>query len=154
MLLNQELNLTVPEGFRELTGEERSKLNFIEDGEGCCLQDAGRHIMISVGWKKIGAFAGLILNTGDVAKRMESSIRNAMKSFHFRDEEKVELSPGGKTAEGIHYVYDAQSVEMTGESCVVKINKTLYYFNFYTRKALQKENRKVWEELLRSMRWA
>ena len=43
---------------------------------------------------------------------------------------------------------------MTGESCVVKINKTLYYFNFYTRKALQKENRKVWEELLRSMRWA
>ena len=48
MLLNQELNLTVPEGFRELTGEERSKLNFIEDGEGCCLQDAGRHIMISV----------------------------------------------------------------------------------------------------------
>jgi hypothetical protein len=77
-----------------------------------------------------------------------------MKSFHFRDEEKVELSPGGKTAEGIRYVYDAQSVEMTGETCVVKVNKTLYYFNFYTRKALQEENRKVWEELLRSMRWA
>ena len=110
--------------------------------------------MVSVGWKKIGVFAGLILNTGDVAKRLESSIRNAMKPFHYRAEEKVELCPGGKKAEGIRYVYDAQGVEMTGESCVLKVNKTLYYFNFYTRKALQEENRKVWEDLLQSMHWA
>ena len=154
MQLNQKLNLNVPEGFHVLSEAERSRLNFIADGEGCCLQDAERHIMVSVGWKKTGAFAGLILNTGDVAKRLESSIRNAMKPFHYRAEEKVELCPGGKKAEGIRYVYDAQGVEMTGESCVLKVNKTLYYFNFYTRKALQEENRKVWEDLLQSMHWA
>ena len=52
MQLNQELNLNVPEGFHVLSEAERMRLNFIADGEGCCLQDAERHIMISVGWKK------------------------------------------------------------------------------------------------------
>ncbi len=153
MLLNQELNLSWPDSFHVMDEAERSGLSFIAEGEGICLSAPDQHIMVSVGWKKLGAFAAFLISTAEAAERMKKSIRKAMAPFGCRSEETVNADLSGEKARGIRYLYDARDTAMLGESYVLRYRKTLYYFNYYTRAGLQKENQTLWNEILSSVRW-
>ena len=126
MLLNNELSISFPEGFNEMSLEERKKLKLLAEGPGVCLSDPERHMIVSIGWKPLGLLPRLILNTNDIA---------------------------AQTAKGISYQYDAEGVEMTGETLAVKNKKTLYYFHVYTRTALLEQNQTLWDTLLAEGRW-
>ena len=62
MRLSNELEVTLPDGFRVMEDSERDKLQMIADGPGFCAENKEAHIMFSAGWKKIRTFAGIILN--------------------------------------------------------------------------------------------
>ncbi len=153
ILLNNELNLSYPEGFHVLDDEERNRLTFFEDGPGVCLSDPERHIMMSVGWKQAGGFAAMVLNSKDVAKNMEAKIRKPMKQFGYRLEGFVSREVGGKQANGFRYEYEAQGIGMFAESLAVKMNKTIYYIHFYARTALKAESLPIMEDILGSILW-
>lgn len=150
--LNDELTLTYPEGFRVLTQDEMDSMQFLEKGPGTCLSDPERHILISVGWKRPGVLAGLMLNAGDLAKNSEKTIRKAMQNMGYRCRgfEKREIA--GNRAEGFGFEYSAQGVEMLGETYVMKIGKTIYYLNFYTRRECETETAAVWEQILETIK--
>ena len=149
MLLTHELEMTFPEGFHEMGPEELSGLQFIAEGPGVCLKDPERHVVVSVGWKQIGAFAGLMLNTKDIAGNMEKTIRKAMEPFRYEAGKSVERRIGGETARGISFSYTAAGdIGMAGESLAMKRGKTIYYLHFYTRREMEEENRRIWEEIL------
>ncbi len=84
MILNQELSATFPDSFHQMTEEELSKLAFMEQGAGMCMSDPEAHIIITIGWKNIGKFAGFVLNANDIAKNMEKEIGAAFASFSLR----------------------------------------------------------------------
>ncbi len=151
MILNNELKVTFPETFHVMNEEELKKLRFLAKGDGVVLSDPERHIRISVAWKKIGAFSGLVLTSGDVAKCMRRSIRKAMAAYRFRAEEPVRTELGGKRADGLTFEYEAENVQMVSESLVVKNRRTLYYFHFYTRAEEQSRNRDIWDQVLASV---
>ena len=153
MLLNNELSISFPEGFNEMSLEERKKLKLLAEGPGVCLSDPERHMIVSIGWKPLGLLPRLILNTSDIAAQTAKAIRQAMTPFSYRGEKAVEKKLGGLTAKGISYQYDAEGVEMTGETLAVKSKKTLYYFHVYTRTALLEENQALWDTLLAEGRW-
>lgn len=153
MKLDNHLELSYSNSFRQLTPEERSKLHFMAEGEGVCIRDDEHHILISVGWHEINAFLGFLFNDKDLAENMKKNIRKMSSPYHFRDEEDIKTDLGGKTAEGIRYRYDAENIEMISESYVLKMNKTIYYFHFYTRAALFMNNKEIWDDILKTVRW-
>ncbi len=103
MKLNNHLELSFPNSFRQLTPKERSKLNFMAEGEGVCIREDEQHILISIGWHEIGAFLGFLFSDKDLAENMKKNIRKMSSPYHFRDEEDIKTDLGGKTAEGIRY---------------------------------------------------
>ena len=149
--LNDELTLTYPEGFRVLTQDEMDSMQFLEKGPGTCLSDPERHILISVGWKRPGVLAGLMLNAGDLAKNSEKTIRKAMQNMGYRCRGFEKKQIAGNRAEGFGYEYSAQGVEMLGETYVTKIEKTVYYFNFYARREREAEAMTVWKQILETV---
>lgn len=153
MELNGELEITCPEGFREMDASERAGLQFLEDRPGVCLNDAQRHMIVTVGWKKPNLLLRLLLNGKDIAKGMEANIWKAMRPYGYRLEGYTLRRPGDREAHGVRFTYTAQGVDMYSESCVVKYHDTLYYFNLYTRTERKAENLGVWEQLLNSAVW-
>ena len=154
MKLNEELDLVIPEGFHALSEAELSNMQMIERGEGAAFSDPERHMLVSIGWKKAGMLTSLFLNLTDLGNLTAKNIASAMSSFRYQEEERRTDSLDGCAAEGVRYTYLAQGVEMTGESFALRHGKTLYYLHCYSRTALWTENRKVWEEIIRSGRWA
>ena len=153
MRLNNELELTIPEGFHEMDEAERSKLTFANDVPGLCISDPDRHIVVTVGWRTLSTFAAMLLDTKSTAKNAEKQIRNLMKGYGYRPLAFSGKELGGKAASGFKYAYDVQDTGMLGETFMTKNGKTLHGFNFYCRRTLEKESMPVWEEFLRSVRW-
>lgn len=153
-LLNNELNLSYPDGFHVMSREELSGFNYYSEAPGWCINDADRHIMISVSWKKIPGIFARMLKIKDVAKSMEGQMAQVMKAYDYRLDDFISRSPGGKEAEGFRYQYKVQDNDMTGMSFGVKNKNTFYYIHIYYRSALKEESVPVIEEILKSASWA
>ena len=151
--LNNALTLSFPDGFRRLTEAETNKLTFIEAGEGVCLRDEARHILVSLGYKKVGLLPRLTLDSVDVAKASQARVAAAMKAYGYGQLRWQNGRMDGKKACGFRYTYQAQGVDMAGDCCVVKDGGVIYYLNAYVREAGQEESFRLWEEILDAARW-
>ena len=152
VLLNDKYRLQYPDGFHIMDEEESSRLNLLEGGSFIGLTDPGRHMIITVGWRKTGGFLSVMLKTKDLAAKMEKTIGQAMKPLGFRSEGHLDRIIAGNRAEGFSYTYQAQDTAMLGQSCVLKADKTVFYFHLYTREALREENLPVWNKILDSVK--
>lgn len=139
--------LSCPEGFREMSEQERDKLNMLGDGDTLCLTNEAGHMVVSIGWKEVNAFAGLLLRLIRPVKSVEASVNQAMAAYGFRREAALTRQIGGQAAEGFRYTYTA-GVPMTGESYVIREGRTLTFFHVYMRTAMQEESLLQWTALL------
>ena len=153
MRLNNELELTIPEGFHEMDDDERSKLTFAGGEPGLCISNPDLHIVVTVGWRVLGSFAAMLLSTKSAAKNTDMQIGKMMRRFNYRTQGFSERELGGRSASGFRYTYDSKNTRMMGETFFVKNGKTLYGFNFYGRQALEKKSMPAWEEFLDTVRW-
>ena len=151
-VLNKEWRVTVPGGFREMDDVERGKLNTLEATPQWGAQDPDRHMVISVAWKKRG-FASLLVNSQEVAKKMEAAVRGPMQAYGYHLEGFLTEDAGGMKADGFRYTYTVQDIGMTRESYSIKKGKTFYYLHIYYRTELANENASVIRELIGSSEW-
>ena len=146
-LLNETLRVPIPEGFHQMTEEETRKLRTLEAGPGVCLSDPRRHILVSMGWKRVGALVSFLLNPKDIATNAEKQAHKAMESHGYRCLGFSSRQIAGARAEGYRYTYTANGVGMVSETFAAKIGKTIYYFHFYARSAGE-ASFDVWSALL------
>ena len=148
------LSVPCPDGFHVMTPEERRSLQYAASGEGECLRDEKRHIIVSIGWKPLGGLLNLLFSTRDAAKNMEQQIGRIMQPFGWQSTGKLQKQIGSKTAEGFGYTYKAKNTAMYAQSLAVKHSKTIYYLHVYVRAERKDESLAVWDALLSGMRWA
>ncbi|MBE6016303.1 MAG: hypothetical protein E7233_01665 [Lachnospiraceae bacterium] len=150
--INNELELSIPEDFREMSADEKAGLQMSSHGESICLKAPERHMVISIGWKKNGLLSKL-LSGGDFAEELDSCYRKAMKPFGYRRTDDISREVDGVKADGIRYEYTAQDIGMTGESMGLKKDNEIYYFHVYYRTMYSDTGRDVWNGILDSAKW-
>ena len=148
-----ELNLSFPEGFREMNDAELTDFKAHKTSRAFYLADPGRHVVVSGGWTK-SVFVALLADEEEAAKKAERNIRGPMRAYGYQLEGFSKSEIGGKSASGYRYHYTSRGIEMTGETFVVKNNKVLYYLNLYARTEFLEESLKVWQDILDSAKWA
>ncbi len=146
------LRLSCPEGFHRMTDAEKSGLTTLGNGSWAGFSDPERHMIVTVGWKRVNALVSLLLTEKDLAKNAEKQIARSMRPFGYRSGESVRRTVAGERAEGFRYGYEAQGVGMAAESLAMKHGKTVVYFHLYYREAPEEESLPVWEEILASVR--
>ena len=147
-----DLTVSFPEGFRRMTEGEMKNLNRLEDGPGVFMTSPERHIIVTVGRKKIALLASLLLSAKDIAKNAGGQIARAMKPCGCSEPAYTERTVAGARAHGFRYAYMAENVPMEAQTCVLKRGRVVLYFNFYAREALKEESFSVWESVLASVR--
>ena len=146
-ILNDELEFAVPEGFSMLSSEECRELNFY-DGEGLCLSDPERHVLISLGSMKLSGFANILLSEKDLIRNAENRISMPMQEFGYEQAGSVKAMIAGREAPGFSYDYQVKDIRMHGESYLLKKDRTVYYFNLYVRDETKEEGLKAAREFL------
>ena len=151
--LNKELNLSYPDEFKVLSGEDLKQYKFFEEAPGFCINDAERHIMISISWRQANPFVAMLAGTADIARNMEAKIRKPMSKYGYHLEEFMTRQIGGKAADGYRYTYRVQGIGMVGETLSVKSGSNFYYIHSYFREELREESLKVLDEIFMDVNW-
>lgn len=146
--IENRVYMDCPEGFRELTEEEKEKMNLAPGGKGMCISDPVRHIVISVVWTQISGLSSFLLGRREISWNMARQIEKKMKQFSYVWLDDVKRTIDGQLARGVDYDYVVNGINMTGESLVIKSEDNLYYFHMYARKVRREESLEVFEEIL------
>ena len=150
--INGELLLTLPDGFRTLSGEERRKLTYIGGDDWPGFSDPERHVLLTAGWKRIPLFSAWLLSAKDLAKNTEKQLRAAMQPFGYRLLGFAEQAAAGGRMPAFRYAYEKEGVGMRAEACVLKRGRTVYWLYYYEREAL--EDPALRDSILGSARFA
>lgn len=154
--INNELELAIPEDFHEMSDDETAGLRVGSNGESICLKAPDLHMIISIGWKQnkgVANFLSKLLNGDDIVKSLDSCYRKSMKPFGYKRTDDISRPVDGIQADGIRYEYQAQGIDMTGESMGLKKDDELYYLHVYYRTEFRDNCRAVWKEILDSAKW-
>ena len=148
--INNEIDLTYPECFKEMNEAELARyFSTAENRWG--VYDADRHIVLSVSWNKAGFF-GFMTDAESVLIGAESRLRRNLLNYQRIAEFRPKI--GGKKAYGIRFEYrvnDSVSVH-TGDLLVFKYKKKFYSIYYITRKSNAAAARADLEEILKSIK--
>ena len=151
--LNNNLTVTVPDGFHIMDAAEKKKLRFLGNAPTLCISDPVRHIIVSLSWKK-NFLASVMLNPGEIVKQMESKLQQPMSEYGYKLREFFQEDLGGLPAAGFLYSYTAQDVGMTGESLCAKKGTAFYYIHCYLRQESEAESLSALKDFFKSFRWS
>ena len=140
--------LPCPEGFHAPSEAEQEKLHLPEGDDSLCLISEEDRMVVSVGWKQVNAFAGLILHLISPVTSMEAGVHQSMAPYGYRRETALTRQIGDRKAEGFRYTYTAGDNPMVGESYVIREGRSLTFFHVYLSAALQEQGLARWNALL------
>ena len=148
LTIGKRFALTCPEGFRPLTGEEKDRLHMPESDDSLGLIWEEGRTVVSLGWKEVNAFAGLLLRILSPVTSTEASVNQAMAGYGYKRETRLSREIGGQQAEGFRYTYTAGDSPMVGETYVVRQGRSLVFFHGYIRGDRRDEYLAQWNGLL------
>ena len=154
LLINDKLHVRFPDGFQEMSREERAALKDHSGNHGISLKSTEHHIILSIGWTRVDGIRGVfskMLRGKDPVQNAEDCYKKQMRSFGYRTQERLTREIAGVLAEGLRFCYSAQGIEMTGETYVFEKDRTLYYFHCYYRTQLSEESLPVLSSILDSV---
>lgn len=144
--VNNELNLTYPDGFKEM-GEAELIKYFGKPDNRWGAYHADDHIILSVGWKK----AGLSSNTEGVLFELESRMKRNL--LNYQQIHAFQTKVASKKAHGVRFEYRVNDARLNQvcDLIVFKSKKVFYSVWFITRKFNAAESRRAFEEVLNSI---
>ena len=147
--INNELNLTYPDGYKEMSEEELARY-FSSPANRWGAYNADEHIILSVSWTKAGFFS-FMSDAESVLIGAEGRMRRNLLNYQRISSFKTTVA--SKKARGIRFEYrvnDARLVQV-GDLIVFKQKNKYYAVHFITRKLNAGSSRKAFEEILKSI---
>lgn len=153
MLINGELRLAYPEGFRELDAGEIAQVfnDGYPDRRG--IRDEERHALLIVAWKVSGEKVTKLASTKSLAERAEKLLAKGYRKARvpYGCHGFFESRLCGEEAWGFRYDYAVQGVEQTAETVIFKNGACCYTLQYTTRTANAPENLEAYESILASL---
>ena len=153
ILLNDQLELSCPEGFRRLNEEEIKKFNFANEAPGCVLQNEECHLIVSLAWRKVNFLLSRLISVKELSGRMADYIANADKDYGHKRGENFDVRVAGEKAAGFEYSYTVEDTAMDARVIITRHRGFFYYMYFYFRSANRQESLKLIDEIVNSMSW-
>ena len=151
--INNTVTLPCPEGFQEVSAEQRSQYRSVVGPLEVCLRDPERQMIISAGYQKLPLLARMTLKDREIVSSLEKTVSKAMAGNSYRLSGFAERNVGGKEGNCFRYTYTAESIPMAGEACFVRDGILMYSLYVYYRQAREAESLSVWELFLNTVRW-
>jgi len=148
--INNEIELTYPDGFNQM-GEEELSRYFGTAADRWGVYDAENHTILAVGWRKAGFFANLA-DEESCMIGIESRMRRSLLNYQRLSSYQPKI--GKKKYYAIRFEYrvkDAALVQLA-DLVVIKYKKKFYTIHYITRKNNAIEMLPAFEEVLKSIK--
>ena len=148
--VNNEISLTYPDNFKEMSPEELIKY-FGSPNNRWGVYDADQHIILSVGWMKAGFFS-FMWDAETMMVGAESRLRRNLLNYQRISSFKMKLKPKKKCF-GIRFEYRVNDKKLVqvGDLIIFKHKGKVYSIYYITRKSNAAASRPAFKEVLDSI---
>ena len=151
-LLNDELSVGIPIGFHVMDREEEMRVFQDLTDDRWAIWDTHRHIIISIMWHVSNKFLVRFASTKDLIQRVEKKASKAYRANGYQAGEPYETQVCGTDGHAIRYEYEIGGVAQVSEVHIFKHEASCYTVYYYARKDAERKSRKVFQQVLDSMR--
>lgn len=151
VLINGELALTYPEGFRLMELDELKHAFALDYSDMWGIRDEENHMLISLIWKESNGLLRKLVSTKSLVKEYEKRIGRTFRHGNYRCEEFFETEIAGLAAQGVRFSYHHLGVDQLGELVMFRRGGCNYSLYYYTRPELAQANRPAYEGILASV---
>ena len=163
IVLNNMMNLTIPEGFTEITAEEVQEMTLCNGPAPMWnIINRDEHMLITASWVKCGWIMSHLLNARDMAKSILNNYRSRLKektTYGGTYSDISETTLDGNKAYTYSCTYkaftkDGELVNMIRETVVVKIKDVFYVFQSVCRDEMKAKGILSFHEVYDSVQFA
>lgn len=154
MSINNEIRLTLPDGFHLMDSEEKKRIykNSAVIPEWVAYEPEHRMIF-SASWKRMNTLLAALACSMDGAKGLEKRMRFALRDRNYRFGEYFKEKLGDKKVFGFTYRYQGSEGEFLNRSIMVRNGGRIYYLASQLRTEWEKESKPLIDEIWRSLSW-
>lgn len=128
--ITDELKITIPDGYREMTEEEYGKAFGATDTRGIFgVRNEENKSMLALFWVKPSAFIGFLADASSVAESTERRLKALLKDYAHTG--KIRTKVCGKTGRGFTYRYLLGGEPELGRTVCFKHKGTFYTAYWY-----------------------
>ncbi len=152
-IIIDDLILYYDDDFSLIGEEETKQMKFYGDSQGICIRNNEKHMIVTIGSKKINGFSNLLLNNKDLAKLTQEDIARAMRPYGYEKTADLLEYADGQEMRGFAYDYVVEKVPMYGEAYVTKKDKKIYYLYLYVRQECKGNGIALWKKMIGELKW-
>ena len=149
-LLNEELVITIPDGFRELTEEEFEEAfpGHKEDVFGVTDEESG--MTAAVFWNRSGRLYTRFQTPQKIFAKLEPQLARWHRNYGLLSNISGELL--GNPSEGIRYEYEKNEVPISAETIIFRSAKSIYIVYYFAPKDGADTTHKTFYKMLKALR--
>ena len=151
-VVNGEISIDIPEGFRILNGEELNALYADSNPNRWGMTDDERHMVVSIFWHKNNPLLTLLAGAKDACKATERKLSKALRGHEYVLEGFFQRSLCGKQAYGFRHRYDLRGETYTSYVILFMKGSVCYTVYCYVRVTDMESSIPVLQDILQSMR--
>lgn len=129
-LINNELYLSYPDGFHEMSAAELKETFLDENPNRWGIKDENRHMLITVLWNNTNMLSALVVGPQAVAYSAERKLSASLNKSNYKSGAIEAIKINGRNCYKFAYKYVLENVEQIGEVLVMQnVNR---YYTMYT----------------------
>ena len=149
--LNDELTVTIPEGFHVMDEEEQKQVFSGYSEDRWSIRDEAGNTTVSIMWNKLNFLQAAMANLDATAAQVEQAMSRNMRDYLLTDS----VSPlvGGEKSKGFCYTYSVGEEPYTGEWLALRHKRVLYIVAYYAKNVDGEPAWEIFDRLLETFRF-
>ena len=142
--VNGLMSIEIPEGFHTMSAEELRQAYRDDNPDLWGMWDQERHVMVTVMWKEYPRLLMMMTDLKGICRKNEQMAGRGYAANGYECGGFFSVDVDGEKAEGYRFSYRIDDVELSAETILFKLEKTIFTVTFASRR----ENRETDRELI------
>ena len=151
-VINNQLQITVPDGFRILTKEEMNAMYLDDNPDRWGMRNDEMHHTVAVLYHKSNPLLAMLADAKGIAESTQMKLSVGLSAYQYQKGEFFPAMVSGKDAYGFTYRYVNHGVPTGGTVLVFKNKNICYTVYDYSAEDYTEANRPVFEEICISLK--
>ncbi len=147
-VINNKIRINYPEGFREMTVEELSKLFVKPDADRFGLWDEDSHIVLTAEWQKQSKLLLKLVKVENIARNNEQGSAKGYANNDYKLLGFFTRQVAGTEAAGYSFTYKVEDVNQCAASILLIKDGVIYRFTCVGRAENQENDWKLFGQIL------
>ena len=150
-IINKVLSMDLPEGFQQMSPDELKKF-YLKERPNCRgTWDKEQHVMLMVSWERYPGLLSALADIKELVQWNRMQTEKAYIGYDYKNEGYFSIRAGDVPLEGHSFSWRKDGTALSGETVLLKYQKTVYTITCTAREENREANRAMFRKIIENL---